>query len=94
MYTVDDLVRQRAADADQSPLLAFPRSQEHPIEYEYFTGKTLNQLVDGAVKSLIKSGVKPVVSVQLHPTLAETRAEAEVKRSTRTTSLRCSGHPI
>ena len=71
MYTLDDLIRQRAIDVDQSPLFAFPKSQQPPIEYEYFTGKQLNRLVDGAVKSLVKSGVKPVVSVTRSPTLEE-----------------------
>ena len=71
MYTLDDLIRQRAADADQSPLFALPKSQQLPLEYEYLTGKELDQLVDGAVKGFIKSGVKPVVSVAPFPTLEE-----------------------
>ena len=71
MYTLDDLIRERAIDADQSPLFAFAKSQQLPIEFEYFTGKQLDRMVDRAVKSLMKSGVKPVVSIARSPTLEE-----------------------
>lgn len=58
----DDVIRQRAIDEDQTPLLAYPESQLGITDYEFFTGKKLNRLVDGAAKALIKYGVNPVYS--------------------------------
>ncbi|KAI9743887.1 MAG: hypothetical protein M1818_002621 [Claussenomyces sp. TS43310] len=60
LYTFDDIVRQRAIDDDQSPLIAYPKTRSGVSDYEFFTGKDLNRLVDGAAKSLIAAGIEPV----------------------------------
>jgi hypothetical protein len=62
MYTFDDIIRQRAIDEDQSPLIAYPKTKLGVTDYELFTGEHLNRLVDGATKALIKAGIPPVVS--------------------------------
>jgi hypothetical protein len=62
MYTFDDIIRQRAIDEDQSPLIAYPKTKLGVTDYELFTGEHLNRLVDGAAKALIKTGIPPVVS--------------------------------
>jgi hypothetical protein len=61
LLTVDQLIRQRAIDVDQTPLLAYPKSPLGVGDYEHFTGVHLNRLVDGAAKALIEAGIKPVV---------------------------------
>lgn len=58
----DDVIRERAEDEEQVPLIAYPRTKDGVDDYEFFTGKQLNTLVDGAVKALIGMGVEPVVS--------------------------------
>ncbi|KAF8862994.1 putative NRPS-like enzyme [Acephala macrosclerotiorum] len=60
LYTFDDVIRERAEDPDQAPLIAYPKTKDGVDDYEFFTGKKLNRLVDGAVKALIAMGVEPV----------------------------------
>ncbi|CZR55845.1 uncharacterized protein PAC_05733 [Phialocephala subalpina] len=60
LYTFDDVIRERAEDLDQVPLIAYPRERDGVDDYEFFTGKELNRLVDGATKALIGMGVEPV----------------------------------
>lgn len=57
---LDDLIRLRAADAVQVPILAYPRDEDNPANYEYFSGRDLDRLVDQAVRGLIQRGFAPV----------------------------------
>jgi hypothetical protein len=66
IYTFDEVIRQRAVDEDQSPLIAYPRSKLGITDYEVFSGRVLDRLVDGAVKALIKSGIHPLVGTLFH----------------------------
>lgn len=61
ILTFDQLLRQRAVDEDQTPLLAYPKSKLGVDDYELINGETLNRFVDGAAKALIKKGFKAVV---------------------------------
>jgi hypothetical protein len=63
--TFDQLLRKRAVDVDQTPLLAYPRSQLGVNDYELVTGAKLNRFVDGAAKALLQRGFKPVVCHRL-----------------------------
>jgi hypothetical protein len=69
LQLLDDLIRQRAVDEDQTPLLAYPKSKLGITDYEFFTGRELNRLVDAAAKALIKRGIKPVVCPPLSSTI-------------------------
>ena len=60
-YTFDEVIGSRALDDVQVPLIAYPKSKLGITDYEFFTGKQLDRLVDGAAKSLINSGLKPLV---------------------------------
>lgn len=60
--TFDELIRRRAVDEDQSPLLAYPKTKLGITDYELINGKQFNRFIDCAAKSLIKAGVQPVVS--------------------------------
>jgi hypothetical protein len=66
LQLLDELIRQRAVDEGQTPLLAYPKSKLGITEYEFFTGRELNKLVDGAAKALIKRGIKPAVCTPFH----------------------------
>ncbi|RDW78967.1 putative NRPS-like enzyme (JCVI) [Aspergillus mulundensis] len=59
LNTLDDLIRVRAADAVQKPILAYPKSQDGVIEYEYFTGEDLDSMIDEVVVRLMDMGFKP-----------------------------------
>lgn len=61
LYTFDDVIRERAEDSEQVPLIAYPKTKDGIDDYEFFTGKKLNTLVDGAAKALIQIGIEPVV---------------------------------
>ena len=57
---LDDLIRQRAADSDQVPLLAFPKSERGITDYEEFTGQRLDLFIDQAAKYYVRCGLKAV----------------------------------
>ena len=60
MILADDLLRLRAADKTQIPLLRFPRSERDIVDYEDFTGKDIDRFVDHAAKYYIRCGLQPV----------------------------------
>lgn len=61
IWTLDQLLRQRAIDEDQTPLVAFPKTRQGITDYELITGASLNRFVDGAAKCLIRKGFLAVV---------------------------------
>ena len=61
----DDILRHRAEDEEQVPILGYPRNDDLS-DYEKFTGKQLDKFVDAAVKHYIKIGLKPVRQ-KVHP---------------------------
>lgn len=60
---LDDLIRLRAADAIQHPILAYPSSGDHTTFYESYTGQDLDELIDQTVVTLIDHGFKPVCAI-------------------------------
>ena len=65
---LDDLLRLRAADKTQGPLLCFPKSEQDIVDYEEFNGKDIDRFVDQAAKYYMRCGLQPV-SELLWPTL-------------------------
>ncbi|PWY89644.1 acetyl-CoA synthetase-like protein [Aspergillus sclerotioniger CBS 115572] len=60
LHLLDDLIRLRAADAVQHPILAYPKpTEDDSVSYEYFTGHDLDCMVDHAVYTLMDYGFKP-----------------------------------
>ncbi|KAJ3568470.1 hypothetical protein NPX13_g6412 [Xylaria arbuscula] len=55
---IDDLIRERAKDEHQVPILGYPRYKDKPTEYELFTGKDLDRMVDEACRVLMKAGLE------------------------------------
>lgn len=61
LHVLDDLIRLRAADPVQLPILAYPKpSNDDEASYEYFTGQDLDCMVDQTMSTLIDCGFKPV----------------------------------
>ncbi|KAE8381139.1 hypothetical protein BDV26DRAFT_255812 [Aspergillus bertholletiae] len=60
LHVLDDLIRLRAADPVQLPILAYPQpSNDETTSYEYFTGQDLDCMVDQTVSTLMDCGFKP-----------------------------------
>lgn len=62
IYTVDDLIVSRSRDQDQTPLVAFPKSETTLTEFDHFTGKDLDSLAGRIAARLIELGLSPTVS--------------------------------
>ena len=60
LRVLDDIIRHRAADNPPAPILGYPKSEDTVNEYENFTGKEIDQFVDGAVRYFLESGLQPV----------------------------------
>lgn len=63
LNVVDDVIRLRAADAIQHPILACPAAENEAGSFEYFTGRDLDVMIDQAVRILIGHGFNPVCVV-------------------------------
>lgn len=58
LWTIDDLIRVRAQDEVQCPILGYPRHDDKPSDYEYFTGKDLDRMVDETCHRLVRAGLE------------------------------------
>lgn len=56
---LDDLIRLRAADATQSPILAYPRHDE-AFSYAYFRGRDLDTMTDRTSRERMEDDIVPV----------------------------------
>ncbi|KAJ5223977.1 AMP-dependent synthetase/ligase [Penicillium chermesinum] len=59
LHVLDDVIRLRAADHLQCPLLAYPKSEDDPASYCYYTGRQLDAMIDQAASALINDGFQP-----------------------------------
>ncbi|KAI1425982.1 acetyl-CoA synthetase-like protein [Xylaria sp. FL1777] len=55
---IDDLIRERAKDEVQVPILGYPRYKDKATDYELFTGKDLDRMVDETCRVLMKAGLE------------------------------------
>jgi len=80
LMIADDLLIARARDRNQVPLLCFPRSEQGTTEYDKFTGKDIDRMVDHAAKHLLSHGLR---CVGFCPTALLRRARIADYRKTR-----------
>lgn len=59
IYTIDELIKRRASELQDSPLLGYPR--EGLTDYEEHSALALDRYVDAAADALQRRGLKPVV---------------------------------
>lgn len=57
-WMIDDLIRERAKDDVQAPILGYPKYKNSAGNYELFTGKDLDCMVDEACRALMKAGLE------------------------------------
>lgn len=60
LHVLDDLIRLRAADFIQYPILAYPTSEKDAASYTYYNGRDLDAMTDQAVAALMNDGFQPV----------------------------------
>lgn len=60
LYTVDELIRRRAAELVDSPLIGYPN--EGVTDYEDHSAFAVNKYADAAAEALQRRGLKKVVS--------------------------------
>lgn len=60
LHVLDDLIRLRAADIFQLPILAYPSSDKDAASYTYYTGQDLDEMIDQTVTVLMNDGFQPV----------------------------------
>ncbi|KAH7402810.1 hypothetical protein BKA66DRAFT_604348 [Pyrenochaeta sp. MPI-SDFR-AT-0127] len=60
IYTIDELIKRRASELRDSPLLGYPR--EGLIDYEEHSASALDRYVDAAAAALQRRGLRPVDS--------------------------------
>ena len=60
LQVLDDLIRLRAADFVQHPILAYPRFEDDAGSYGYYTGQDLDDMIHQAVIMLMDDGFKQV----------------------------------
>ncbi|KAJ5987772.1 AMP-dependent synthetase/ligase, partial [Penicillium waksmanii] len=59
LHVLDDLIRHRAADFVQRPILAYPNSENDAASYSYYTGQDLDQMIDQVASVLMVNGFQP-----------------------------------
>lgn len=60
IYTVDELIKRRAAEMGDAPLLGYPKTGY--TDYEEHGARAIDRYVDAAVQKLQEIGLAPVVS--------------------------------
>lgn len=66
LQVLDDLIRLRAADIVQHPILAYPRLANHAACYDYYSGQILNGLISQAVTKLMYFDFQTVGALRPH----------------------------
>lgn len=62
---LDDLIRLRARDSIQNPILAYPTSENDAASYTYYNGQDLDEMIDQVASLLISNGFQPVCFPEL-----------------------------
>lgn len=68
IYTIDELIRQRASQLQDAPLIGYPKT--NCIDYEEHSALAINEYVDAAAEALQRRGLTKVVSGQGLPSEA------------------------
>lgn len=60
IFTIDELIRRRAQELEDAPLIGYPK--EDIVDYEEHSARNVDQYVDAAVAKFRQWGLSPVVS--------------------------------
>ena len=65
LNVLDDLIRLRAGDFIQKPILAYPSLENDATSYTYYNGQDLDEMIDQVASLLISNGFQPVCFPEL-----------------------------
>lgn len=57
LYTIDDLIVDRATTSPDTPVLGYPASARGRADYVYYSNSDLDRFADEAARNLISSGL-------------------------------------
>lgn len=63
IYTIDELIKRRASELRDSPLIGYPK--EGVTDYEEHSAFAVNKYADAAAEALQRRGLKKVASTRL-----------------------------
>ncbi len=63
IFTIDDLLRERARLTPNVSLLAYPSSPKGTDDYNHYTARDLDRFADEAARKYIELGIPPKVSL-------------------------------
>ena len=63
LYTIDDLIMDRATTSPNAPVLGYPASARGRADYVYYTNSDLDRFADEAARNLISSGLHSNVRI-------------------------------
>jgi hypothetical protein len=66
IYTIDELIKRRASELRDAPLIGYPR--EGVTDYEEHSAFAVNKYADAAAEALQRRGLKPVVCLDVAET--------------------------
>src|SRR4051794_30330521 len=64
LYTIDDLIIDRASSSPNTPVLGYPASARGRADYVYYSNSDLDRFADEAARSLISSGLHSNVRIE------------------------------
>ena len=60
LHVLDDLIRLRAKDDIQTPILAYPSCNGEAASYTYYNGQQMDRMIDETAKRLMEDGFRSV----------------------------------
>jgi hypothetical protein len=63
LYTIDDLIVDRASTSPNAPVLGYPASVRGRTDYAYYSNSDLDRFADEAARNLISSGLHSNVRI-------------------------------
>ena len=63
LYTIDDLIVDRATTSPNTPVLGYPASARGRADYVYYSNSDLDRFADEATRNLISSGLQSNVRI-------------------------------
>ena len=61
LTNVDQLLRQRAQETPNQPLVAYPKSDSGLTDFELISVENVNRFTDNAARTLLSDGLEPTV---------------------------------
>jgi hypothetical protein len=64
LYTIDDLIVDRASTSPNAPVLGYPASARGHADYVYYSNSDLDRFADEVARNLLSSGLRSNVRIR------------------------------